>query len=234
MRIRVINPVRKSHSGSIGALPGLPDHVEAQVDWLPHGPASIESLQDHVLCVPPLLERVERAARESLDGIVISCFMDPGLKAARELVDIPVAGPAESAMLLACSLGQSFSVIIPARGGEAKIVDQAMEYGVRNKLASVRSIEMPVAQFADHEGLRVSLVEAAETAIAEDGCHTLILGCTGMCAITDSVRTILARRRAEVPVIDPVLAAIGMLSAAHVMGVRHSRRAYALRRERRS
>jgi allantoin racemase len=225
MRIKVINPVTRTVLGD-DVLPPIPDFIHAELDWLDEGPSSIECRYDDVICVPPLLDRVRDAATDGVDGIVINCFMDPGLKAARELVHVPVAGPAESAMLLAASLGQTFSVILPARSGAPIAVDEAIAYGVRDRLASVRSVEMPVAELSDHERLAAALIEQAELAMAEDGAHTVILGCTGMCGVTEAVWREIENRGHDVPVIDPTLAAIGMLVALHTVGVHHSGRAY--------
>lgn len=225
MRIRVINPVTKVVLGG-EILPPLPDFVQAELDWVKEGLPSIECRYDDAVSVPALLERVKAAARDRVDGIVINCFMDPGLKTARELVHIPVAGPAESAMLLASSLGQSFSVILPAASGAPIVVDEAIAYGVRDNLASVRSVEMAVAELSDHRRLTRELMVQAEKAMIEDGAHVIILGCTGMCGVTARARQEIANRGYDVPVIDPTQAAIGLLAALYTMGVHHSGRAY--------
>ncbi len=209
-------------------MPPFPDFVTVEQDWLEEGPTAIECLYDEAISVPPLLERVKKAAADEVDGIVIGCFMDPGLRAARELVRVPVAGLAESAMLLAGGLGQSFSVILPARSGIPKVVDQAISYGVRDRLASVPCLEIPLSEYSDREKLVRETVKLAERALKEDDAHTLIMGCTGMSPVTEAVKRELHEHGHDVPVIDPIQAAVGMLLAHHTMGVTHSLRAYAL------
>ena len=47
--------------------------------------------------------------RGTFDAAVCAAFGDPGLGGARELFDFPTVGMAEAAMLVACTLGRSFS-----------------------------------------------------------------------------------------------------------------------------
>ncbi|MCZ7663747.1 MAG: aspartate/glutamate racemase family protein [Thermoleophilia bacterium] len=209
-----------------GALPRLPEFIQAEIDWLPEGPTSIESRYDDAIAVPLILDRVRKAAQEGVDGVVINCFMDPGLQAARELVRIPVAGPAQSAMLLAAGLGQTFSVILPASSGTPIVVDQATVYGVRERLASVRSVGMPVAELVQADRLVAGLLEQAGLAVSEDGAHSIILGCTGMSHVTERVKSEFAATGFGAPVLDPTLAAIGALLGWRVLGVAHSEKAY--------
>ena len=46
---------------------------------------------------------------DGIDGAIIAAFGDPGLGAARELMDYPVVGLAETGMLTACMVGKRFS-----------------------------------------------------------------------------------------------------------------------------
>lgn len=226
MKIRLINTVVRDVITD-EMLPPVPDFVELEVDWLDEGPSSIECRVDDALCVPAVLERV-RAAAPEVDGIVVNCFMDPALEPARELAHVPVAGPAQSAMTLATTLGQTFSVVLPAASGAPIVVDEAVRYVGRDRLASVRSVEMPVAELHDSERLTEGLLEQAERAIGEDGAHVVVLGCTGMCGVTAAVRRGLEERGHDVPVIDPTLSAIGSVVTQLLTGVHHSGRAYAL------
>jgi allantoin racemase len=227
MRIRIINPVVRGVLDE-AALPSMPQFVEVEVDWLDEGPSSIECRYDEALCVPPVLERVREAAAAGVDGIVVNCFMDPALQPAREIVRVPVAGPGQSSMALAITLGQTFSVILPAASGAPIVVDQAVAYVGRDRLASVRSVEMPVADLHDHDRLLEALVEQARLAVEQDGAQVVILGCTGMCGVTAAFKQNVAQLGLGVPVIDPTLAAIAAVVAQFVTAVAHGERAYAL------
>jgi allantoin racemase len=226
MKIRIVNTVVAGVLGD-DIVPPVPDFVEPEVDWLDDGPTSIECRADEAIAVPAVLERVRAAAGE-VDGIVLNCFMDPGLEAARELVHIPVAGPAQSAMTLAATLGQTFSVVLPAATGVPIVVDQATRYVGRERLASVRSVEMPVAELHDHDRLVDRLCGEGQRAVTDDGAHVVVLGCTGMCTVTSAVQRLLAERGHDVPVVDPTLAAVGNVVAQVLAHVHHSGAAYAV------
>ena len=227
MRIRIVNTVIRDVIDD-DMLPPVPSFVRLEVDYLSEGPSSIECRADEAACVPAVLEKVRDAAADGVDGIVLNCFMDPGLEPARELVHVPVVGPAQAAMTLATTLGQTFSVVLPAASGAPIAVDEAIRYVGRDRLASVRSVEMPVAELHDSARLTEGLLEEAERALADDGAHVVVLGCTGMCGVTAVVRQGLAERGHDVPVVDPTLAAIGSVVSQVLVGVHHSGVAYAL------
>lgn len=58
-----------------------------------------------------IIDGIIEAEQKGYDAAIIGCGNDPGLQEARQAVDIPVIGPTEAAMLLACALGSKFSVI---------------------------------------------------------------------------------------------------------------------------
>jgi allantoin racemase len=225
MRIRIVNPVVRGVLDE-DVLPPLPPFVCAEVDWLSEGPLSIECRADEARAVPAVLDAVLAAAADGVDGILVNCFMDPALEPARELTHVPVVGPGQSSMTLATTLGDRFSVILPAASGAPIATAQAHAYVGRERLVSVRSVEMPVAELHDHDRLVDGLVEQAERAIADDGADVVILGCTGMCGVTSAFRAALAHH--DVPVIDPTLAAVGAVVAQAILDVHHSGPAYAL------
>ena len=114
MRIRVVLPV--SHTtlnaeslaeASSYASPG----TEISVASLEYGPQSVEGEYEEAMSVPGILCCAQEAERDGCDAVISDCFGDPGVKAARELVDIPVIGPAEASFLLASALGHRFSVV---------------------------------------------------------------------------------------------------------------------------
>ncbi|MGW6458610.1 aspartate/glutamate racemase family protein [Streptomyces sp. NPDC055078] len=225
MRIRIIYPVVE---GSLGndVVPALPSFVRPETGWLADGPSAIETRADEAHALPALLDAVETATADGVDGIVLGCFMDPGLGAARELTHVPVSAPAQAAMTMAVTLGDRFSVILPAASGAPVVRELAHTYVGLDRLASVRGVEMPVAELRNHELLVARLVEQAKRAIADDGAHALILGCTGMGGVTDAFRTALSHH--DIPVIDPTAAAVSAVVSQLMLGVRHSGPAYAV------
>lgn len=70
------------------------------------GPRAIESEVEAELAGPEILRLVKKAEQDGYEAVIIWCAEDPALAAARELVDVPVIGPNQSARLLASMLGK--------------------------------------------------------------------------------------------------------------------------------
>ena len=77
------------------------------------GPPAIESPVDHAQAAAEVLKLVGPAEKAGADAIIVWCAGDPGVEAARTLVDVPVVGPGEAMRLLVQPLGHS-PVAVPA------------------------------------------------------------------------------------------------------------------------
>jgi len=86
---------------------------DTQVEtWgLTHGPGSIEGEYDEMLATPETVFLCEKAQREGFAGVFINCFGDPGVRAAREVVDIPVFGGFEPVMQMALGVADKIGII---------------------------------------------------------------------------------------------------------------------------
>ncbi|MEY4696206.1 MAG: hypothetical protein RIT14_634 [Pseudomonadota bacterium] len=73
------------------------------------GPISIEGYYDEALSVPGLLQVIQMTP--AFDAVIIACFDDTGLDAARCLTDRPVIGIGEAAYHFASMLANKFSVV---------------------------------------------------------------------------------------------------------------------------
>ncbi len=229
MKIRVIVPVivdifDKDVEKEFRAYAS--EKTEIDVVHLDKGTASIESEYDEALAAPDIINKVIEAEKQGFNGAIIDCFGDPAVKAAREVVDIPVVGAAEPSMLFACSLGQRFSVVTVLENVIPMIENIAKLLGVYDKLASVRSVNIPVLELHDKDRLKRTLYEEMLKAIKEDGAHVLILGCTGMMGIANDLHNMLKADGCDVPVIDPAAASIKFMEALLGLGVKQSRLTY--------
>ena len=198
---------------------------QVEVRSLADGPASIESAYEAALVVPELCRAVRRAERDGFDAVIVGCFSDPGLEALRELVRIAVVGPGASALHLAAQLGSRFSVISPLGGGGLGRVEARLRaLGVAAKLASVRSVDMPVLDVARQRGAVLErLSEIGRSAVHEDHADVLVLGCMsmGFLGITEEVG-----KEIGVPVVNPVTAGLKTAEMIVAMGLAHSKAAY--------
>ncbi len=198
--------------------------TEVEVWDVEGGPASIESVYEEYLSVPGALKRVQEAARGDVAGIILGCFGDPGIEAARELVTIPIVGPGEASMLFAASLGHRFSIITVLDSVIHPLRRLARDVGVDSKLASVRAVNIPVLELAgQREKTYQQMLQAAQLARDSDGAEVVVLGCMTMAFLGEHRRLAGAL---GLPVVNPVQAALKLLEAQLAMGLAHSKRAY--------
>lgn len=188
----------------------------------PAGPPSIESACDEYACVPGSLEIAVNAERSGYTAIILGCFGDPGLAAFREVLSIPIVGPFEASIHVACTLGHRFGIITTLHSGVPSVRKLVRSAGLDSRLASIVACEVPVAAL---EGGSYDSVIGAGHAILADGADTIILGCMSMAFLG-----IAPRLRAElgVPIVDPARTALKAAELLLGSDLAHSRRAYGL------
>jgi len=153
------------------------------------------------LAIHKIIEKTVNAEREGLDGVVIGCFYDPGLREARELVEIPVVGVCEASLHVASMLSAGkFSVLVGRRKWIPKMADNAKIYSFDSKIASWRVLDLTVPEMKDEEKTQAAILREARAAVEEDMAECVVLGCTGMAG-----QAMRAQEELGVPVLDPVL-----------------------------
>jgi len=194
--------------------------TEISVECIMAGPESIESEYDASMASPFILKQVKAAEESGFDAVIIYCGSDPALKAAREIVRIPVIGPGETSFHLASMLSSKFSVI----GGSDK--GKLQELGLDPSLfASARSLGIPVVELRDDQGVtkeaKEAVISEARKAVAEDGAQAIILGCLGLAGIAQEVE-----KEVGVPVIDPAFVSVNMAELLIQNGLSQSKISY--------
>jgi allantoin racemase len=183
------------------------------------GPETIESAYDEAHAVPPTLKLVQTANQQGCHAVVIACFSDPGLHAAREVSDIPVIGIEEASLHVAAMLGARFSIMTPRRERIPTKTEEVHQRGMSHFLASVRSLDLTVAETdASPERTRQRVLEVASRAVAEDGAEVIILGCAGMAGYAAEIENALG-----IKVIDPTAVAFKIAEAFADLGLVHSK-----------
>ena len=222
MRILVINP---------NTSESMTEHIRQELEKIKrpdteltvlnpeHGPVSIESAYDEALAGPPTLELVRQGNEEGYDAIVLACFSDPSLDAAREISDIPIIGIEEATMHVAAMLGHKFSVTtafsnrVPTRELHARL------RGVESAYASTLVMNMSVLDMDAHpEEAKVRIRDLARKAVEQDGAEVIILGCAGLAGYAEDVE-----RELGVVVLDPTAVAFKIAEAIADLGLRHSK-----------
>jgi allantoin racemase len=198
--------------------------IDVDVRSLAGGPASIESEWEAALVVPEICEAVQRAQGDGFHAVIVGCFSDPGLAALRELVTIPIVGPGSAAIHVAAQLGTRITVISPLEGRQGSVAARFRALGVGDLLASVRSVGMAVLDVARQREAVLERLEAiGKSAVRDDHADVLVLGCMsmGFLGITDELT-----KRLELPVVNPVTAALETAKMIVSMGLSHSKVAY--------
>jgi allantoin racemase len=201
--------------------------TEVSAVALDKGPVCIESAYDEAMAVPGILSRVQAAQDQGLDAVLIDCMGDPGLEPAREVVSIPVVGPAQVSMHLAASLAHRFSVITTLGQTIPSVRSLIHRYGLADATASIRAVEVPVLEIEnDVAGLMEALLDQATQAVLKDGAHIIIPACTEMIGLAYGLQAGLAERGCEAPVIEAPAVAVKMAEALVDLGLAHSKRSY--------
>jgi Asp/Glu/hydantoin racemase len=91
-----------------------------------------ESL-DHV----SILDSVLEAEQSGFDAVAIGNMLDPGLREARSMVNIPVVGLGETSMLTACMMGSRFGLISVNRYMGGRFDENVSRYGLRERMAGL-------------------------------------------------------------------------------------------------
>ncbi len=181
--IVIINPnstVSMTESMLVTARDACPDHrIEA---WTSHdGPPAIQGRDDGDACVPPLLKLVAQASDQGARAIIIGCFDDTGLEAARAVSACPVIGVGQAAYHLAALAGGRFSVVTTLDASVPVLAGNIAAYGLGGSLGRVRASGVPVlALETDHARAAARVLDEIRAAQREDGVASVVLGCAGM------------------------------------------------------
>jgi Asp/Glu/hydantoin racemase len=180
-----------------------PNSTQAVTDGIDE---AVESLRMHG--GPPMCDLiVDRESSSS--AFVIACYSDPGLQQARASTAKPVFGIAESAMLVALTLGARFGVISILEGSIPRHQKYVRKLGLEQRLAGDRAIGLGVTELAGQDVAFGRLVSVGAQLRDEDGADVLIMGCAGMARYRDRLEDAVG-----LPVIDPTQAAVTLAIGA--------------------
>ena len=224
MKIMVINP--NSSEEMTRQIEQVLSHIkrpetELTVVRVEEAPPAIESDTDIAQAVPGVLRLVRRANAEGYDAVILACFSDPGLSAAREVSEILVLGIEETSLHVAAMLGHKFTVLTPLPQRVPKKEREIKALGLEEALASVRPLGLTVTETeAEPERTKARVLEVSRKAIEEDGAEVLVLGCAGMTGYSEDIEKFLG-----VIVIDPTSITLKVAEGMVEAGLKHSKRA---------
>lgn len=218
-KVIVINPNTSNEmTASIKeTVERLNSKYEVTVVNPPIGPESLESFYDYEIAASQVLKLIKKEDNH-YDGILLSCFGDPGLYALKEISRCPVVGIAEASISTALLLGKKFSVLTALSKAVPMMKEMVYSYGIISRLASVRAVNCSVLEIeGNKEKLLENFIIQGRLAV-EEGAEVIILGCASMTGLKDTLHIALG-----IPVIDPVEAGYKALEALMDLGLNTSK-----------
>jgi len=231
--VRILVPVVSSKS-----LPGPEEILEIYApisgpdlmlscEMVESGPMSIEGRKEEAEAVSGLIVLAAKAEADGVDAVVVDCMGDPGVDVLREIVSIPVLGPARTSMTVAANIGHRFSILTVLERSRPLAEEQVEQAGLSGRLASVRVVDLPVLEIESNpDDTFEKLFAQAELAARDDRADVIIPGCTGYVGLAESIEKELHARGLFAIVIDPMPLTIRIAAALAESGHSHPRSAY--------
>lgn len=208
----------------------LPD-TKLDTWYLDYGPSSIEGEYDEALAAANVVLKCIEAEKAGYDAVFVNCFGDPGVRAAREAVNIPVFGGFEPIAYYALGTADKIGIVTVLPEVVPMIEGEIVRYGLEKRFTKVRYVNIPVLDLEAIETLVQAVIKESKRAITEDGAGTIVLGCTAMAGVKEQVEKALEEEGYRVPVMEAGQTAVVMLETFVRMDLYHSRATYMAARE---
>lgn len=211
IRILLINPNTSTATTDmmVGIAQGAaPDGIEIVGATASRGPPMIVEPLALAVAAEEVVA-IGRAAGDTVAGIIVSAFGDPGLIRLRSRSAMPVVGIAEAAMLEAAQGGRRFGIATVTPLLVAGIDAYATSLGLHGLYTGTRLTSGdPQALAASPAQLVEALAQAVTMCVQHDGAEAVVIGGGPL----GDAATALAARVAH-PVIAPIPAAVRRITA---------------------
>ncbi len=150
---------------------------------------------------------------QGCDAALIAVSFDTGLRAAREMLPIPVVGMTEAALFTACMVAGRIGMVTLGRRSTPMYQELIEAHGVASRVAPLRPIDTAGFDvYTNPDGARARLVEAARALVDEHGAEAVILSGAAMAGMPRRLQD-----QVPVPLIDGV--GCGVRMAAMLAGL---------------
>ena len=138
------------------------------------------------------------------DAVVLAVSYDTALRAAREMLPIPVVGITEAALLTACMLGTRSGVVVFGRRVLPLYQELALLRGMHTRIAGWRALESD-APYGDGDQTAVDqmVLDAVLDLVERDGCEVVVLAGAVMAGVPRRLQA-----RVAVPLLEGVSCAV--------------------------
>lgn len=137
---------------------------------------------------------------EGADAVVIAVSYDVALRAAREMLEVPVVGITEAALLTACMLGGQIGVVVFGARVLAIYQELVRSYGLQHRVAGWRVVESTAPYAAGDQSEADALtVAAARSLVQQDHAEVVVLSGAVMAGVPARLQP-----HVDVPLLDGV------------------------------
>ncbi|WP_051427238.1 aspartate/glutamate racemase family protein [Arthrobacter sp. H20] len=161
-------------------------------------PEGVHDVETHLVAAPKVIALAADLA-PYVDGIMISCSSDPGLKEVRDQLDIPVVGAGSAGAAAALALGSRIGVLalsVEPPGAVARVLGGHL-HGAQSPDGVTHTQDLLTPS-----GVYETFLAAER--LVDEGAEVILQACTGLTSMGVSREL---RRRYGLPVVDAVLAA---------------------------
>lgn len=200
MKLLLINPNTTQHITErmlVQSRVAAGTHAEVHGVTSSFGAAIIGSRTENAIAAHAALDLAANH-HAGFDAVILGVSMDTALRPMREMLDIPVVGMAEAALLTSCMLGGRIGCL--TLGGHLLPLYEELTaaYGLQSRVACWRALDLPGAYGPDVDIEVAHQIRAAcETMVSDDGAEVLVLCGAVLTGYAAKIATTLS-----VPVID--------------------------------
>jgi len=204
------------------ALGYASEEVEVGIIGVPASPYTGLGPAEIQLVAPYFHKAFIQAEDEGYDAVVPLGMLDLGVDGGRSLVDIPVIGPCEAVMHIACLVGDRFGSIGYHSSGLPRHRAQLAALGMESRVVGHRAVDLHLNELAaNHDQVVEDVVRKARSLIDDDGAEVIIPHGISLCPI--HIRPDWLSEELGVPVVEGIGAPIRMAALLAGLGLRHSR-----------
>lgn len=209
-RIAFINPFGTPRYDALieeTLVPYAANGTAVDVMHLTNVPENIDYYYPKHLMELAIFDKIRELEVEGYDAVVVGCCYDPGVRVARELVDIPVVGPLEATINHASYFGHRFTVLTDHEKAVPAIEDLVRLYGATN-CRRVRCVDWFITEMIkDPTAVADDAAARCLLAMKEDDADVIVLGCTIIAGCLERAIMTTGRHR-DLPILNANLFAL--------------------------
>lgn len=203
LRLLVINPntsqkftdliVKETHKAA-------GDNVEVVGLTSNFGPDYIGNEAAIAIAMHSMIDMMAKQLKEDsrFDAAIIAGFGCGEAAILQQMTSFPVIGLLEASLSLALLFGRKFSVLSGGEKWKPILEKQVENFGLANRLASVRTVPMTGAEIVDNPSKAYDMiVKLSETCAQKDGASCIILGGAALAGFPQIIHD-----RVSIPLID--------------------------------